>query len=178
MPQESYPPSVIGKKWNSGTGTATAVAPGGGTVPAPAAKDLGGVITGGAPAVKAPTDAAYVGIAALRTQHDNVMAGQPAWTTGQYANLIIKPGDTTTSGPTGHAWWDGSTWQTGIAADEPDVPDEDIVIVPDGDPNESWTKAQIVQWLADFGVDINKKAQSGLSKVELLALVHDAQDTP
>ena len=111
--EQSYPPSLYGGSHQ------------GGNLPpnAPPAKDLNAVVAGGAPAVVTPTDAAYVGIAALRTQADNLMVGEGAWTTGQYANLIIKPGDTTTTGPTGKAWWDGSTWQTGDVPAPAPAPD-------------------------------------------------------
>jgi len=40
-------------------------------------------------------------------------------------------------------------------------------------PDESWTKADIIEWLRAAGVDITDKAARTLSKAELLDLVAD-----
>jgi hypothetical protein len=44
---------------------------------------------------------------------------------------------------------------------------------PQGNPDSTWKKGDIVAWLAGRGVVLDKKAQSALSKAELLDLVAD-----
>jgi acyl-CoA reductase-like NAD-dependent aldehyde dehydrogenase len=45
--------------------------------------------------------------------------------------------------------------------------------LPKGNPTTAWSKKDIVAWLAGRGVVLDKKAQTTLSKAELLDLVAD-----
>ena len=97
MPQTSYPPSVIGKQWNSGSGTTTAV--GGGQPPTSGTKGAAapGNVFANEPTITAqnPTNAAK--LAGLGF----VANPQTAWTSGQGITIL----------PTYHFSWDGTQWQ-------------------------------------------------------------------
>lgn len=47
---------------------------------------------------------------------------------------------------------------------------------PPATPDATWSKADIITWLAGAGIDVDAKAQRTLSKDELLELVADVLD--
>ena len=95
-----------------------------------------------------------------------VAAGTAAWAAGEYVDLVIKPGDTATTGPTGKVHWDGATWDAGAAADAPDVAAEDVDVSADV-PDMSWTKQEIIDWLDSEGIS----CEGSMTKAELLDLI-------
>lgn len=79
-----------------------------------------------------------------------------------------------TLGDAAIARWDGSTWT--VAAAPQSLPPPGSSDPPSGTPSTSWTKAQIIAWLAGEGITLDAKARSTLSKAELLDLVADVLD--
>lgn len=58
----------------------------------------------------------------------------------------------------------------------PDPPDPPPEQEPVTLPGTSWTKATIVDWLVESGVDLDDDALDQLTKAELLELVDDLLD--
>jgi hypothetical protein len=76
-----------------------------------------------------------------------------AWTVGQHVVL----------GDLSKAYWNATAWVAGQAA---------AAVV-----TEANTKAEIVEWLLDHGVELSESALMALTKAELLELVADLLDT-
>jgi hypothetical protein len=91
----------------------------------------------------------------LAELQDSGVVASPAtaWTTGQRVVL----GDAST------AYWNGTAWVAGQPAAAVAV-------------TEANTKAEIVEWLLDHGVDLSESALNALTKAELLELVADVLD--